>query len=48
MKKKQKTFFIWLILVVAWNFGIPDARPLYDVLIAVGLSFFLIFLNKQF
>ena len=38
MKKNQKIFLIWLVLVVAWNFGVPEAAPLYDVLVAVVLS----------
>ena len=40
MRKRQKIFLIWLILVVAWNFGVPGAAPIYDVLVAVILSFF--------
>ena len=38
MKKNQKIFLIWLALVVAWNFGVPGAAPIYDVLVAVILS----------
>ena len=38
MKKNQKIFLIWLVLVIAWNFGVPEAAPIYDVLIAVFLS----------
>jgi hypothetical protein len=37
--KLNKTFFIWLFLVVLWNFGFPGAPPIYDVLAAVALSF---------
>ena len=37
--KLNKTFFIWLVLVVLWNFGFPGALPTYDVLVAVFLSF---------
>ena len=47
MEKKQKIFLIWLILVIVWNFAVPGALPLYDVLVAVGLSFLSIFLDKQ-
>ena len=35
-----KVFFIWLLLVIAWNFGFPTALPILDVLVAVVLSFF--------
>ena len=32
-------FIIWLIGVIAWNFGFPEATPLEDVLVAIALSF---------
>ena len=38
MKKNQKIFLIWLTLVVVWNFSMPEAAPIYDVLVAVVLS----------
>ena len=38
MRKNQKIFFTWLVLVVLWNFGVPGAAPTYDVLVAVVLS----------
>jgi len=47
MKKKEKIFLLWLILVIAWNFGLPAARPIFDVLVAVGFSFLSVFLNKK-
>ena len=31
-------YIIWLIGVVLWNFGVPNATPLEDVLMAVALS----------
>ena len=34
-----KLFLIWLILIVLWNFGFPSAGPIFDVIIAVLLSF---------
>jgi hypothetical protein len=40
MKKNKKIFLIWLALVITWNFGAPEATPIYDVLVAVILSFF--------
>ena len=36
--KLNKTFLIWLTLVVLWNFGFPGALPIYDVVVAVVLS----------
>jgi hypothetical protein len=41
-------FVIWLVLVVAWNFGYPQASPLEDVIVAVILSIFSSFLKKFF
>ena len=39
-------YIIWLIGVILWNFGVPDASPLEDVLVAVALSFLSIGLKK--
>ena len=32
-------YIIWLIGIILWNFGVPDATPLEDVLVAVVLYF---------
>ena len=47
-KKHQKLliWLIWLFLVVVWNFGVPSALPIYDVLVSVGLSLVVIFVNR--
>jgi hypothetical protein len=47
MKKNKKIFLMWLVLVIAWNFGAPGAAPIYDVLVAVLLSFFAKFVEKN-
>ena len=39
-------YIIWLIGIILWNFGVPDASPLEDVLVAVALSFLSMSLNK--
>tara|TARA_A100001234_G_scaffold170132_1_gene151430 strand:+ start:255 stop:395 length:141 start_codon:yes stop_codon:yes gene_type:complete len=39
-------FVIWFVMVVAWNFGYPEASPFEDVLVAVILAVFNIFLKK--
>ncbi|WP_440932143.1 hypothetical protein [Candidatus Pelagibacter sp.] len=44
----MNVFVVWLILVIGWNFGYPDATPLEDVIIAVLLSLFSIILKKKF
>jgi hypothetical protein len=33
-------------MVTAWNFGYPEASPIQDVLVAVILALFNIFLKK--
>jgi len=42
----MKIYIIWLIGVVLWNFGVPNASPLEDVLVAIILSFLSIILKK--
>lgn len=41
-------FTIWLVLVIAWNFGYPKASPLEDVIVAILLSIVSIILKKKF
>ncbi|MDC0044128.1 hypothetical protein OAJ03_04465 [Candidatus Pelagibacter sp.] len=43
---KMKVYIIWLIGVIAWNFGVPKASPLEDVLVAIVLSFISMTLSK--
>ena len=42
----MKIFVIWLIIVIAWNFGYPKASPLEDVIVAVFLYLFNLILKK--
>ena len=44
--KKFMVYAIWLIVVILWNFGFPEARPIEDVLMAIVLSFLSIGLKK--
>ena len=39
-------YIIWLIGIIDWNFGFPEATPLEDVLVAIALSFLSIILKK--
>ena len=39
-------FVIWIVLVIAWNFGYPQASPSEDVIVAVILALFNIGLKK--
>ena len=47
-EKIMKIYIIWLIGVVIWNFGVPNATPLEDVIVAIVLSFFSIIMKKYF
>ncbi len=31
-------YILWLIGIVAWNFGVPAAKPAYDVMAALFLK----------
>ena len=42
----MKVYIIWLIGVVLWNFGFPNAIPIADVLAAIVLSFISLALKK--
>ena len=44
---KYKVFLIWLSLVVLWNFLVPRALPIFDVLVAVALSLFSKYLESK-
>ena len=39
-------YFIWLLGVVLWNFGFPNAQPIEDVIVAILLSFLSLVLKK--
>ena len=40
-------FIIWLVMVIAWNYGYPQATPFEDVIVAVILSLLSTFLKKN-
>jgi hypothetical protein len=42
----MKIYIIWLIGVIAWNFGFPNATPIADVIVAIILSFLSLGLKK--
>ena len=44
----MKIYVIWLIGVILWNYGYPEAEPVLDVLAAIILSFISIGLKKYF
>ena len=42
----MNVYIIWLIGVVFWNFGYPQAKPIEDVIAAIVLSFISMGLKK--
>ena len=32
---KKINWLVWLVLVILWNYGFPNATPLQDVIVAV-------------
>ena len=46
MKRNYIEWFVWLFLVILWNYSYPEAVPFYDVLIAVILSLIFILIKK--
>ena len=42
----MKIYLIWLVGIIVWNYGVPQATPLEDVLAAIALSFLSITLKK--
>ena len=41
-----KVFLFWLFLVVMWNYRVPYATPLMDVIMAIILSFISMLANS--
>ena len=33
----DRVFAVWVLLVILWNYGYPNAEPLYDVMVSIGL-----------
>ena len=42
----MQVYIIWLIGVILWNYGVPDASPTEDVIVAIILSFMSMGLKK--
>ena len=43
----MRIYIVWLIGVIIWNYGFPNASPLEDVVVAIILSFISIVLKKN-
>ena len=46
LKLKKINWLAWLVLVIIWNYGYPNATPLQDVSVAVILSVLFIIIQK--
>ena len=42
----MKVYIFWLVGVILWNYGYPEAKPLWDVAAAIILSFMSVGLKK--
>ena len=42
---KKINWTIWLVLVILWNYGFPQATPFQDVIVAVFLSILFIIIQ---
>ena len=42
----MKIYIVWLIGVIVWNFGVPSATPITDVVAAILLSILSFSLKK--
>ena len=42
----MKIYIIWLAGVIIWNYGVPQATPFEDVLVAIILSLMSMFLKR--
>ena len=42
----MKIYLMWLAGVIIWNYGVPKATQLEDVLVSIILSLVIIFLKK--
>jgi len=42
---KKISWMAWLLLVILWNYGFPNATPFQDVLVAAILSIFFIIIQ---
>tara|TARA_B100001559_G_C16408898_1_gene579377 strand:- start:970 stop:1119 length:150 start_codon:yes stop_codon:yes gene_type:complete len=45
---KKLNWFFWLILVILWNYGFPEATPFQDVIVAIILSLVFIIIKKKY
>ncbi|MDA9684241.1 hypothetical protein N9U33_01480 [Candidatus Pelagibacter bacterium] len=42
---KNVNWIVWLVLIILWNYGFPQATPFQDVAVAVILSILFIIIE---
>ena len=47
IKNIDLVWLVWVSLVCIWNFGWPDVPPIADVIVAIILSFVVVFIKKR-
>lgn len=47
MKQFNRIWFVWLILVIFWNYTWKIAPPIADVIVAIALSIFAYQINLK-
>ena len=38
MTMNKTKYLMWVLGVVAWNFGVPAAKPIYDIIMTLVLK----------
>ena len=44
--KSDSVWFIWIILIIIWNYVLPNVKPIADVIVAILLSIFMLYFKK--
>ena len=44
----MNVYLFWLIMVILWNFGVPSAAPIEDVIMAMLIGFVTYKIKKNF
>ena len=47
MIKKWVIWVIWLMCMVSWNLGFPNAEPTHDIIVAITLSLLSMYFNRH-
>jgi|TARA_B100000959_G_scaffold12990_1_gene12847 hypothetical protein len=39
---------VWLLLLIIWNFGVPNALPYEDVLVSICISYLANYMENKY